>query len=83
MIPAAVKALQEEVQRLITQLDALQAKCQRQEVLLREALRWCPKRPLPPPGNDKRLQRWEQMIDLGDRIEAELGKTTELTEGPK
>jgi hypothetical protein len=73
MIPASVKALQDEVKRLLAQVDELQAKCERQEGLLREALRWCPKRPLPPHGNDKQLQRWKVMSDLGDRIEAELG----------
>ena len=74
MIPAAVKALQDEVRRLHTQIDEIHAKRERMEGLLREALRWCPKRPLPPPGDDKRLQRWEQMSDLGDRIEAELNR---------
>jgi hypothetical protein len=73
MIPAAVKALQDEVQRLMAQVDELHAKCERQETLLREALRWCPKKPLPPHGDDKLYQRWQLMSDLGDRIEAELG----------
>jgi multidrug resistance efflux pump len=36
MIPAAIKALQDEVQRLIAKLDELQAKCERQEELLRD-----------------------------------------------
>jgi hypothetical protein len=79
MIPAAVKALQYEVRRLHVQLDESQAKCERQEVLLREALRWCPKKPLPPPSGDKRLKRWEQMSDLGDRIEAVLGENVAET----
>jgi hypothetical protein len=74
MIPAAVKALQEEVHRLMAQLDESQTKCDRQEKLLREALRWCPIKPLPPPVEETRIyKRWQAMSDLGNRIDAELG----------
>jgi hypothetical protein len=36
MIPAVVKALQDEVSALLAQVDELQAKCERQEALLRD-----------------------------------------------
>jgi hypothetical protein len=65
MIPAQVKALQDELQRLHAQLDDLHAKCVRQEALLREALQFCPRRPVY--GTIK-----GSMGDLGDRIEAEI-----------
>jgi hypothetical protein len=36
MIPAVVKALQDEVSALLAKVDELQAKCERQEALLRD-----------------------------------------------
>jgi hypothetical protein len=76
-----VKALQDEVQRLLAQVDELQATCERQEGLLREALVWCPRTPKHP-TSAKRQAVGDGWVDLGDRIEAELGKTEQLTEGP-
>jgi hypothetical protein len=71
MIPAAVKALQAEVHRLLAQVDELHAKCERQEALLREALVWCPRTPKHP-TSAKRQAVGDGWCDLGDRIEAEL-----------
>jgi hypothetical protein len=70
MIPAAVKALQDEVKRLLAKVDELQATCERHEALLREALVWVPyaKWAEAPPKHIK-----VKPNDLGDRIEAELG----------
>jgi hypothetical protein len=42
MIPAQVKALQDEVATLMATVDALEATCERQKALLREALAWVP-----------------------------------------
>jgi hypothetical protein len=69
MIPAQVKALQDEVAKLMATVDELEAKCERQKALLREALTWCPRKPAF--GTVK-----GSMGDLGDRIEAELGDKT-------
>jgi hypothetical protein len=71
MIPAAVKALQEEVSRLLAKLDELQATCERQEALLREALIWCPRTPKHP-TSAKRQAVGDGWCDLGDRIQKEL-----------
>jgi hypothetical protein len=76
-----VKALQDEVQRLLAQVDELQATCERQEGLLREALQWCPRTPKHP-TSAKRQAVGEGWCDLGDRIEAELAGNSALTEGP-
>jgi hypothetical protein len=71
MIPAQVKALQDEVAKLMATVDALDAKCERQQALLREALVWCPRTPKHP-TSAKRQAVGDGWVDLGDRIEAEL-----------
>jgi hypothetical protein len=81
MIPTQVKALHDEITKLMVSLDALEAKCARQEGLLREALTWCPRTPKHP-TSAKRQAVGDGWVDLGDRIEAELGKSEQLTEGP-
>jgi hypothetical protein len=63
VIPAAIHALQDEVKRLLSQVDELQAKCERQEALLRDIK---DRGPLGyEPGHE----------DLLARIDAELGDT--------
>jgi hypothetical protein len=70
IIQAQVDALQDEVHRLIAKLDESEARVDRLEALLREALVWVPyaKWAEAPPKHIK-----VKPNDLGDRIEAELG----------
>jgi hypothetical protein len=65
IMQAQVKALQDEVSRLIAKLDESGARADAREALLREALQWCPRKPAY--GNVK-----GSMGDLGDRIAAAL-----------
>ena len=47
-------------------------KVERLEALLREALVWCPRRPTHPPSG-KIQAKGRGWVDLGNRIDAELG----------